>query len=206
MSRIVSLECPSDVSNGPVCGITATSIITGKSFKEVREVYRSFQEDDWKGTLDNADILDVLENHYELEVTDITGNIAGYPLKKVIVPLALKNPETMLLIFTTDHVQVVVDRYVCDQYGLYMIKEYWAKSLPIISVYKIEGVTPKIPLHKVKHRVKREDSIYQKILKTMEPSRWNDKPSNTIKWMSENWDIKYPVATVYYYRMKKERS
>ena len=131
------MKYPTDAQGDqPNCGVTAVATIAGKTVAEVftymKEKYG--KRGHWKGRTQQKQVIDTLRDYgFTLDQRFIReGKKRGPQLQKQAFAL-----NTIYLVWTTGHVQVVFDDKVYDQSGEFPMHEYWGRRKFIVRIMEV---------------------------------------------------------------------
>lgn len=143
----MKISAPSDLHNNhktaPICGVVATAVCTGLPIAQVYRDYARNYRGNWKGILPLGEILHGIRN-YGVELKhakdlDAYGQNRA-TLKSFIQRTMITEPESVFLIFTTGHVQVVQGRNVIDQAGMVDFMNYrWNRKKIDYHIYRVNS-------------------------------------------------------------------
>lgn len=134
----IKLANPSDQRKGPNCGVTACAIASGASFTRTWNLFKAVNPrrygKRWRGGTcwsDYKKVFDRLGVAYESGMP--TGSSA--PLYRWADQHTAK--DTVYLIVTSGHAQIVCNGMVADQSGVKPIAEFWGRRKIVRNVLRI---------------------------------------------------------------------
>ena len=107
---------PEDTQYGPICGVVATAMVTGKTFTETHDYFRGIRGERWRGDLFHSEILAGIKNFGgSYTRVDISKYPKGVSLANISMMLSLRFPKDVFIAFTRKHVQVLHNMHIADQ-------------------------------------------------------------------------------------------
>lgn len=143
----MKIAAPSDLKNShshdPICGVVATAVVTGLPIEKVWRDYAVKHRSNWRGRLEVREILDGIKAYgVKLKYAEDYKKFFydRISLKSFVQRTMIKEPETVFLVFTTAHVQVVQGRNVVDQGGLKDFMDYrWNRKKLDYFIYRVNS-------------------------------------------------------------------
>lgn len=130
------MKYPTDAQGGvPNCGVVAVATITGKTVGEVFQYMadKYNMHGNWKGRTSQVEVMEVLREYgFTLIQKFIKGENRGPQLQKQCFA-----SDTIYLVWTTGHVQVVYNELVYDQSGCFSMEDYWGRRKYIIRIVEV---------------------------------------------------------------------
>ena len=137
---------PDDQQSGPNCGVTATAICAGVSFRKAWNTFKTlgtpyYAKKNWKGAtmrFDQSRALDKLDIEYSKlpKMMDCHGKTLNHFCEYWAME------DGVYMVTTTSHVQTVMVKndkaYVIDQRGAKPIGEYWGRRKRVKQVIEIK--------------------------------------------------------------------
>ena len=124
----IKLANPSDQRKGPNCGVTAVAIASGASFTRTWNLFKSIAPrrygKRWKGATYDGDYQRVLDK-LGIDCTSYRPTVLRSPLHRWIAEHT--KPDTVYIVVTTGHAQVVCNGTVIDQSGPKPVAEHWGR-------------------------------------------------------------------------------
>ncbi len=134
----IKLANPADQRKGPNCGVTAVAIASGVSFARAWNAFKAVNPraygKRWKGstyTIDQKKVLDRLNVGHESYLP----KGARGPLYRFVDQFTAK--DTVYMVTTGSHVQIVCNGMVADQAGVKPIAEFWGRRKIVKHVLRI---------------------------------------------------------------------
>lgn len=134
--NILGCALPFDNLRGPNCAVTAVSIAAQISFKKAWDFFKiHHQHDGWEGRSNIYEIKNVLKL-LNTRFAEIIVPWKKYSLENWTKWYAKK--DTVYLVITSGHAQIVYNRTVTDQTGIFKIEDYVLRGRKIWNILEIE--------------------------------------------------------------------
>ena len=130
-----SLHLPSDLRQGPVCGVLAVSVAVGVPFTRVWILIGERKSRRWRGVTNHSDRARALD-FFGVRYHHAPLGRGDRVRLSTFVSTRLRYGVTYI-IRTGGHVQVVRDGWVLDQSGASPVHRFWGRNKIVTSVITI---------------------------------------------------------------------
>lgn len=145
MNRV---SLPADIKNDPfirykpVCSVVAAAVCMGISFKAAWDIFEKTQKPNWNGPLYDFEYVRVIRE-YGVTLKELSyahrKNFVDHAISKFIAHTGLADPDSVYLVTTRSHVQVVHNGMVTDQGGTRPVNQYIHRRRRILRIWEVDN-------------------------------------------------------------------